>query len=100
MAYKDKGGRILEVGQFVDIPMFGMYTGKIVEIKESHIMVPGEPMHPPIVFIQLIVMAVAQNGLCEGVYAVKAPPGQEQAPPSPDSDGKPSALGRLLKIVT
>lgn len=103
-----KCGRNLKVGMLVDVPVSGMMTCQVMEIRDPSLTVldPRDPRNQPMVIVQPLPLAmnVGQNGannlIAPDVYIVKA-----DVPDAPKDDsgdeGNSNSNGRKkLELVS
>ena len=86
----DKAGMNIHEGQLVDVPMYRMMTGTVVQIAEKPIVIPDQPQMPPTVIVQFFVQLPIVNNRCHDVYVVKVAPKEkgENVVDFPDKSGK------------
>lgn len=69
----DRTGKALQLGQTVDIYLNGIYTGVIVAIHETHMMVSKNKQAPPQLAIQMVLTHIPNDGQHAGVYIIAEP---------------------------
>ena len=69
----DQTGRKIKIGQLVNMCLVGMYTGKVVAIKEAPLALSSKQVIPPhIVVVVEMTPNIMQNGLTQ-CYIVSDP---------------------------
>lgn len=77
---KDKTGKVLEIGQLIDIHLPMLVTGLIIDTKHSPLEIPGSGLMPACITVQItMAMTPIRQGGEVPCYVVKdAPPAQKQ----------------------
>lgn len=76
MNAKDRAGRDVKAGDVVDVVLAGgFYTAQVVEVLDSSIQIPGQPMQPKMVVVGLTIPIPLNNkDVCNGVYVLQSAP--------------------------
>lgn len=74
MIVKDKTGRKLKIGQIVDVPVMGVFQGKIIAIKDSPIIISkDQQIHPHVAVAISMTSYIMPDGAVRDLYIIAEP---------------------------